>query len=590
MSTHRPAHATQKPLAPSLNRPTAAVQPAVTQAGRAPAPEGAPSAEGPAAPWSALEARPFRALQRKRAPNAAEPGAEAAADTGAPTSDGPLPAPVQAKMERSFNADFSDVQIHTDSPAAGAIGAHAFTQGEEVHFAPGQYDPGSQSGQALIGHELSHVVQQREGRVKAPMQARGLPVEDDPGLEHQADVEGERAAKGEAARGEDSAPSVAGGALATGPVQAKKDVSAELDWENATEVRSLHNDHHVYKVSWGGDHVVAKIQGSGASFKEVTLSTLAGKAGFNTAKSRLVATRSEEGDACLSKIADTLDPGDQKKMKMHMTNYGTSIMLMEWLEGTDIGENEAGEALANEDLDTYYNLGRLAAFQVFMSGTDRFALPGGKNFNPTNIRLDPNTGEMQTIDTDMKTTATQVTRNFFGWEKSRKEVSLSDNPAQFAKAYLEEVKGHVNNLLKRKVGQVSSLAAPMVEILTQQYDAKAKDIESFQIGMLEGLKNMAETDFDMSTLMERVRESAGQELLTLSEEDQKPIKNTPKERQELAKATLLEAKMSIAHGDNFKIFIESMQKGLRTLFNKNKRTVKKQLQTRQEKELKKDEN
>lgn len=119
-------------------------------------------------------------------------------------SDGPgqrMPQAVQAKMERSFGVDFSSVRIH-EGPQASAIGAAAYTQGTNIHFAERQYDPHSQSGQELLGHELAHVVQQSQGRVRAPVQAKGgVAVNSDPALEDEADAHGARAAQGEPAGG-----------------------------------------------------------------------------------------------------------------------------------------------------------------------------------------------------------------------------------------------------------------------------------------------------------------------------------------------------------------------------------------------------
>ncbi len=93
-----------------------------------------------------------------------------------------ISAPVRSKMENSLGSSFSDVKIHKDSPQAKSMGALAFTQGSNVHFAPGQYNPQSQSGQALLGHELTHVVQQRAGRVATPQQSKGAPINADPQL------------------------------------------------------------------------------------------------------------------------------------------------------------------------------------------------------------------------------------------------------------------------------------------------------------------------------------------------------------------------------------------------------------------------
>ncbi len=110
------------------------------------------------------------------------------------SSGAPLPPAVRAVMERAFKADFGDVLIHPDSARAAAIGARAYTEGNSVHLAPGEYDPESQAGRELIGHELAHVIQQRQGRVAATSQARGVAINDAPSLEHEADTLGQRAA------------------------------------------------------------------------------------------------------------------------------------------------------------------------------------------------------------------------------------------------------------------------------------------------------------------------------------------------------------------------------------------------------------
>ena len=106
---------------------------------------------------------------------------------------------VQAKMERSFGTSFADVRVH-EGPQAAAMGAAAYTQGTDVHFAPGQYAPDRAEGQELLGHELAHVVQQRQGRVSPDARSgKDAPINSDPALEAEADAAGARAARGEAA-------------------------------------------------------------------------------------------------------------------------------------------------------------------------------------------------------------------------------------------------------------------------------------------------------------------------------------------------------------------------------------------------------
>lgn len=113
------------------------------------------------------------------------------------TGGGKLPTEVQGKMEHAMGADFSQVNIHENSAEASNIGAKAYTQGNDIHFAPGEFSPNSQQGQELVGHELTHVVQQRNQNVAPTGNIKGVAVNADAGLESEADTEGKKAAAGE---------------------------------------------------------------------------------------------------------------------------------------------------------------------------------------------------------------------------------------------------------------------------------------------------------------------------------------------------------------------------------------------------------
>jgi len=83
----------------------------------------------------------------------------------------PLPGNLRARMERSFGADFSGVRVHADAESDSlnrAVQARAFTTGQDLFFKRGEYNPGSRSGQELIAHELTHVIQQNSGRMRTP--------------------------------------------------------------------------------------------------------------------------------------------------------------------------------------------------------------------------------------------------------------------------------------------------------------------------------------------------------------------------------------------------------------------------------------
>lgn len=109
-----------------------------------------------------------------------------------------LPEELQQNLESSFQQDFSSVAIQKDSQQAKDMKALAFTQGEAIHFAPGQFNTATDAGKSLIGHEFTHIVQQRSGAVKPTgIMRKGIMVNEEKGLEQEADVMGKRAVTGE---------------------------------------------------------------------------------------------------------------------------------------------------------------------------------------------------------------------------------------------------------------------------------------------------------------------------------------------------------------------------------------------------------
>ncbi|PZO37092.1 MAG: hypothetical protein DCF19_19800, partial [Pseudanabaena frigida] len=76
---------------------------------------------------------------------------------------------LQKSMGKAMGADFSGVKVHTNPQADmlnRSVGALAFTTGQDLFFKSGQYNPSSKSGQELIAHELTHVVQQNGNAVQ----------------------------------------------------------------------------------------------------------------------------------------------------------------------------------------------------------------------------------------------------------------------------------------------------------------------------------------------------------------------------------------------------------------------------------------
>ncbi|NUO09037.1 MAG: DUF4157 domain-containing protein [Candidatus Brocadia sp.] len=90
---------------------------------------------------------------------------------GKTTGGQPLSSDVRGFMEPRFNADFSNVRIHTDAESAGLsnqLSARAFTYQNHVFFSRDQYQPGSSEGKQLLAHELTHTIQQGHAVQRSP--------------------------------------------------------------------------------------------------------------------------------------------------------------------------------------------------------------------------------------------------------------------------------------------------------------------------------------------------------------------------------------------------------------------------------------
>lgn len=120
-----------------------------------------------------------------------------ASDEAGNPDDPPPSAPIQKKpnttglpdrlkegVEHLSGLAMDDVRVHYNSPKPAIMQAHAYAQGIDIHVAPGQ--------EKHLPHEAWHVVQQKQGRVKPTLQMKGVAIDDNSGLAHEADAAGER--------------------------------------------------------------------------------------------------------------------------------------------------------------------------------------------------------------------------------------------------------------------------------------------------------------------------------------------------------------------------------------------------------------
>jgi len=115
-----------------------------------------------------------------------EPTGTTQAKEEAPPNRTGMPDHLKSSIENLSGIDLSGVRVHRSSSKPARLNALAYTQGREIHLARGQ--------ERHLPHEAWHVVQQAQGRVKPTMQLKdGLSINDEEGLEFEADVMGAKA-------------------------------------------------------------------------------------------------------------------------------------------------------------------------------------------------------------------------------------------------------------------------------------------------------------------------------------------------------------------------------------------------------------
>jgi hypothetical protein len=90
-----------------------------------------------------------------------------------------LPDNLKSGVENLSGISMDNVKVHYNSDKPAQLNALAYTQGTEIHVAPNQ--------EKHVPHEAWHVVQQAQGRVPVTMQLKGVAINDNPGLEQEAD-------------------------------------------------------------------------------------------------------------------------------------------------------------------------------------------------------------------------------------------------------------------------------------------------------------------------------------------------------------------------------------------------------------------
>ncbi|WP_406508136.1 DUF4157 domain-containing protein [Streptomyces sp. NBC_00212] len=305
----------------------------------------------------------------------------------------PLDSATRTDMESRLGADFSDVRIHNDGAAkasAAEVGARAYTSGSHVVIGDGGAD------KHTLAHELTHVIQQRQGPVAGTDNGSGLKVSDPSDrFEKEAEANATRAMSGPAPE----AAVAAQRSVVDGPVAAQRSVAAPAPAVPAVQRRGDNPyakaaDHDGWTTT--AHHIVAHSTLTGALNRlsdaeklEVLTSSVPDELSKEMLANLKVAVPENENTpeyrrALRKRLADKANPNTDTECGISFLDIRHSFF--EWQAGNQfVGPNTSirAEPSANgDDIDTdgkYFSPLKDKKFNELTDLGDRLKKPGIEN-------------------------------------------------------------------------------------------------------------------------------------------------------------------------------------------------------------------
>lgn len=287
-------------------------------------------------------------LQMKAAPGAP---AQRSAEPGVRASDTGLPDGLKTGIESLSGLSMDHVRVHYNSSQPAQLNALAYAQGSDIHLGPGQ--------EQHLPHEAWHVVQQAQGRVRPTMQMReGVPVNDDAGLEREADVMGERALQ---RRPDGQAAPVATSGRSSAVIQAlaidDQPHPNLMSRAGLTLTKSGAGQTGVYFAQEAGERIVLKFLPSHEAFKVKAADTFVSEGtDLRTAGSRILTPASPANVAVRAAVRahqGLMPPQVNQRLKDDVvadtSGAGTAVLLMEHVEQVSLQELAVGRPGHQQD-------------------------------------------------------------------------------------------------------------------------------------------------------------------------------------------------------------------------------------------------
>ena len=248
-----------------------------------------------------------------------------------------MPDSLKSGIENLSGMSMDDVKVHYNSSHPAELQALAYTQGTDIHVGPGQ--------EKHLPHEAWHVAQQKQGRVKATMQSKGVAINDDSLLEGEADGMGAEALRignsagnnlaHEPARvvqqsrseaiwtGRGVQPSVRMSPGAIGPVQRRAEAEHTLEAQTFDPV-SLSNDFGSFTVTRG---VASRGSGNWGLSYEIVVKMVPKYAARNSKIDFVQTVRTGEASKWNTTAADFGWRGEVDEFGMPLDKSGNPVFI-----------------------------------------------------------------------------------------------------------------------------------------------------------------------------------------------------------------------------------------------------------------------
>ncbi len=318
---------------------------------------------------------------------ATRPSVQKVAAPSNPNNTG-LPDNLKAGIESISGYAMDDVRVHYNSSEPAQLNAHAYAQGSAIHLGPGQ--------EKHLPHEAWHVVQQKQGRVKPTRQLKGkFTINDDVGLEREADVMGARALKHDFSNAEEIQLVRRKNVNATKVLQGNF-ITQDLDPNEIVSIHFLQGgtlNKGVFRITNPqGATLVIKFTDEDAArpeFADQILTTV----GVNNTNSRSCLLTSAEGVAIGQQMENVAADGDIARVQHGRTarfavimehidelNFFDTYLDHNNFDNKPLFNDPAGPGLNIND-SFAQNLGRMFAADTILGNSDRIVHAVANNQN-----------------------------------------------------------------------------------------------------------------------------------------------------------------------------------------------------------------